>query len=42
MLGDGKTSYDVGKDGDEQSIGGCSVRFPVLLPPIPSVDFFHV
>lgn len=27
MLGDGKTSYDVGKDGEEQSIGGCSATF---------------
>jgi hypothetical protein len=31
MLGDGKTSYDVGNDGDKQSIGGCSVRFFLLL-----------
>ncbi|KAF8055789.1 legume-like lectin family-domain-containing protein [Lyophyllum atratum] len=27
MLGDGKTSYDVGNDGDETSIGGCSANF---------------
>jgi len=27
MLGDGKTSYDVGDDGDAQSIGGCSANF---------------
>jgi mannose-binding lectin 2 len=27
MLGDGKTSYDVGNDGDKQSIGGCSANF---------------
>ncbi|RDB25391.1 hypothetical protein Hypma_007451 [Hypsizygus marmoreus] len=27
MLGDGQTSYDVGTDGDEQSIGACSANF---------------
>jgi len=26
MLGDGKTSFDVGNDGHEQSIGGCSAN----------------
>ena len=32
MLGDGKTSFDVGNDGHEQSVAGCSVCFPALLP----------
>ncbi|KAG5638435.1 hypothetical protein H0H81_012652 [Sphagnurus paluster] len=27
MLGDGKTSYDVGTDGDESSLGGCSANY---------------
>ncbi|KAG5646204.1 hypothetical protein DXG03_004030 [Asterophora parasitica] len=27
MLGDGKTSYDVGTDGDATSIGGCSANY---------------
>ncbi|TFK74705.1 hypothetical protein BDN72DRAFT_833239 [Pluteus cervinus] len=27
MLGDGKTSYDVGSDGDAQMLGGCSANF---------------
>ncbi|KAJ7099427.1 legume-like lectin family-domain-containing protein [Mycena belliarum] len=27
MLGDGKTSYDFGKDGDGQDIGACSANF---------------
>ncbi|KAF9463599.1 ERGIC53, mannose lectin, ER-golgi intermediate compartment [Collybia nuda] len=27
MLGDGKTSYDVGNDGEEQSIAGCSANY---------------
>ena len=40
MLGDGKTSYDVGNDGDAQSIGACSVWFSVhCLSLIPCVDF---
>lgn len=26
MLGDGKTSYDLGNDGDSNAIGSCSVR----------------
>lgn len=25
MLGDGKTSYDLGNDGDPNAIGACSV-----------------
>ncbi|KAF9047557.1 legume-like lectin family-domain-containing protein [Panaeolus papilionaceus] len=27
MLGDGKTKYDFGNDGDEQAIGACSANF---------------
>lgn len=26
MLGDGKTSYDLGDDGDSNAIGSCAVR----------------
>jgi hypothetical protein len=36
MLGDGKTSYDYGRDGDGQSIGACSVRFTVMCAPMTS------
>ena len=25
MIGDGKTSYDFGSDGEDQVLGGCSV-----------------
>jgi len=27
MIGDGKTGYDFGNDGDDQSLGGCSANF---------------
>ena len=27
MVGDGKTEYDVGKDGADQEAGACSVRY---------------
>lgn len=37
MLGDGKTSYDLGNDGDSNAIGSCSVRqlrIPLSLPDV--------
>jgi lectin, mannose-binding 2 len=32
MLGDGETEYDYAHDGDQGSIGGCSVSILCYLP----------
>ena len=41
MLGDGKTSYDLGNDGDSNAIGSCSVRQLRIPLSLPDVFFFQ-